>query len=130
MISSWVTVVGSSDSLVGTKGSITGPTSRWTCHLNPAQQDLGRLAPLAEDAPALLLGRTAPDAVPLPVRQCELEARLAHGADAAHGLGRLCFVVGGRIEDVGLDTPAGGKLPPRLIGQGDHFLTTTELHSR
>src|SRR4051812_31169261 len=48
---------------------------------------LGGLAPLADDAPALALGRSAPHAVSLTVGQGVLQARLAHGALGADGLG-------------------------------------------
>ncbi len=86
--------------------------------------DLSGLAALAEDAATLLLGGTAPDAISLAGAEGVLEARLAHRASAADHLGYLGLVVGGGIEDVGFDTSARGELPPGLVGQGDHILTT------
>src|SRR5579885_2036743 len=73
----------------------------------------GRLAALPVDAPALPLGRAAPYALALAVRQGVLEARLADRAHRADRLGLFGVLVGHRVEDLGVDAPAGGSLAPR-----------------
>jgi hypothetical protein len=86
---------------------------------------LGRAAALAEDATAFALGGPAPDAIAFAMGKGEFEAGLPHGTSVANGFGDVRLVVGHRIEDVRVDAPTGGKLPPVLVGQGDHILTAS-----
>src|SRR5271165_3190731 len=79
---------------------------------------------MPDDPPPLPLGGAAPDALPLAVGQCVLEARLADralGADGL-GLGGVGLVLCDRVEDLDVETPAGTVLAPRGGTHERHFL--------
>ena len=77
-------------------------------------------AALADDAAALLLGGAAPDAFLLADAEGVLEAGLPDGAPVADRLGAVGLLVGGRVEDQGVESAAGGVLSPgQLHGGGN-----------
>src|SRR5665213_720811 len=86
----------------------------------------GRLATLPVDATTLALRRAAPDSLALAVGQGMLEAGLAYRALGANRLGLPRVVlVGRRVENLGVDALASGKLAPaggRWGGHQGHFL--------
>src|SRR5207248_10693336 len=79
---------------------------------------LGGLAALADHAAALALGRPAPDAIVLAVRQRVLEARLADRTVRADGLGLIRVVIGHGIEDGGIEAPARTLQAPGQVHTG------------
>ncbi len=90
----------------------------------PGSSGSGRLAALAHNAPALPLGRAAPDALTLAVGQGVLQARLADRAVSAHslGFGRIGLILGHGVERLDVESPAGGLLAPRGGDHWKHFL--------
>ena len=72
----------------------------------------GRAAALADDPPSFPLGGAAPDAFLLAMRDRVLEAGLSDGAVGADVLrGRFLFFADG-VEDLGIETAAGGLIAP------------------
>lgn len=69
-------------------------------------------ATLADDAPAITLGRSAPHARLLAEAQGMVETRLLDHAAVAHTLGCLRFGFVVRVEDGGVEAAAGTEVPP------------------
>ena len=78
----------------------------------PTAAGSGRPAALPQDAAALLLGGAAPHAFLLPALEGELQAGLLHRAHVAHHLGGDGLLVGGGIEDLGVESAAGRVAAP------------------
>src|SRR4051812_36807328 len=92
-------------------------------------RESGGLATLPDDATALTLRGTTPHTVTLAVGHGVLQACLPHGAARADALGLLGLFVGDRIEDVGVNAPAGGVLPPGEVHSERHLEFSTVSNS-
>ena len=77
-----------------------------------AEECLGSLATLTEDAAPLAVGEATPDALPLAHGQSMLEARLTHRANLAYSFGLPGLLIRRRVKDVGVETPASTSLSP------------------
>src|SRR5690606_463472 len=87
----------------------------------PCEGHRGRLrrpAPLADDAPALTLGRPSPHALLLAHGQGVLETGFTYGTLCAHVLGVLGLLLGDRVEDERVEPAAGSVLAPGLLHGG------------
>src|SRR3984885_2210160 len=88
----------------------------------------GRLPALADDPAALPLGHASPDPLVLAMGQGVLEAGLADRALGTDLLGFGCVevLIGGRVEDLVVETSAGSTLAPR---RGTHRKSTSSLQT-
>jgi hypothetical protein len=96
--------------------------------LGPLVRALRGATALTDDAAAFLFGAPAPHAISFPQAQRVLETRLADRATEAHGLGHVGLLVGGRVEDLGIEATACSLVAPQEVHLGKVTLSSTSRY--